>query len=205
MAIAMMVALAVPHGVYAEEKEEGLLKPETGGFTENAEGMALASNDVGKINMPIQDGGTAEGEFALFASPNTEDGDISEPKEMKESGLLSDAEISDSTRLLEILQYTNETETIGKSYVLTKDITITEDAYSQLTIGNDTSRVFAGTLNGDNHTITVAGDGGPLFETLRGSVSNLKLVFEGNVKGAPFAIDAGASKGQDGITLKISL
>lgn len=135
-----------------------------------------------------------------YAAENSTD--LSKNQQQGEKSPLSDEKITDSATLLEILQYTNETKTAGKSYVLANDITITEADYSQLAVGSGTPRVFAGTFNGDNHTITVEGDGGPLFETLRGSVSNLNLVFEGDVAGAPFAIDAGVKDDKVGIMLE---
>ena len=40
-----------------------------------------------------------------------------------------------------------------------------------------------------NHTITIEGEAGPLFDTLRGSVSNLNVEFKDDVNGVPFAVD----------------
>ena len=53
-------------------------------------------------------------------------------------------------------------------------------------------RVFAGDLEGGGHTLTIRSEGpaAPLFERLRGNVSNLSVVFEGDAAGTTFALDA---------------
>ena len=201
LAVAMAMALVLPQGVYAAEDGIDLPVQEDGVSTKEIEEMVLTSDEVSKEEVLNQKADTA-GNFAALTSANEVTGDLLESQKQVEKSPLSDVEISNKEGLLEILQYTDETVTAGKSYVLKEDITITEEEYRHLTIGNDPSRVFAGTLNGNDHTITIEGDGGPLFEVLRGSVSNLNLVFEGDVTGAPFAIDAGGENKQPSIMLE---
>ena len=202
LAVAMVAALLAPQGVYAAEDSVDLSAQEAGRSAQEMEEMVLTSDEVNEEYMLGQNDKSAAADFVEFLSTDKETQDILEDQQQEAKNPLSVEKITDGTSLLEILQYTDETETAGKNYVLANDIIITETEYSQLTTGSDTPRVFAGTFDGDDHTITVEGDGGPLFEVLRGSVSNLKLVFEGDVTGAPFAIDAGAEDNQPGITLE---
>lgn len=97
--------------------------------------------------------------------------------------------INDEKELCDLL---NDTGTQSGTYRLNADIMIdTND------LRKDPAKQYSfnGNLNGDGHTITVSSSDdaidpfAPLFDTLRGSVSNLNVVFEGDVAGAPFAYD----------------
>lgn len=101
------------------------------------------------------------------------------------------------SELLTILNSSNVDETKGKLYLIESDITIDSN---DLTNG----RVFAGEIDGNNHTITIKGDGTsvPLFEKLQGSMSDLTIKFENDVAGAPLAYDV--SYYNVGIPTKIS-
>lgn len=202
LAVAMAMALVLPQGVYAAEDGMDLPVQEEGVSTQETEEVVRTSDEASKEEGLNQKADTA-GDFAALTPANEVTGDLLESQKQVEKGdPLSVVEISDSVRLMEILQSTGVDDTDGKSYVLANDITLTESDHSLLTVGSETPRVFAGTLNGNNHTITIEGDGGPLFEVLRGSVSNLNLVFTGNVSGAPFAIDAGFKDKDDSIQLE---
>lgn len=103
--------------------------------------------------------------------------------------------IQTSEALMKLLE---SSSTVGKAYVLQADLSIDTS-----TLGS--GRVFAGSFDGNGHTITVEGGSGqgyaPLFDTLRGSVTNLHIVFKGDVLGAPFAYDAGYADPKDALVL----
>lgn len=90
-----------------------------------------------------------------------------------------------------ILSQTQPEATQGKEYVLDADITLDTNTLRQ-GLNPEDIRVFAGTLQGGGHTITVTGPeaSAPLLEQLRGSVRGLNLVFTGDAAGTPFALDA---------------
>lgn len=104
-------------------------------------------------------------------------------KDKNKSSRINGSEISDSDSLIDLLN-SSKTENEGKNYTIESDITISGSDYSSYT-----NREFAGTIDGKNHTITIEGEAGPLFDTLRGSVSNLNVEFKGDVNGAPVAVD----------------
>ena len=116
----------------------------------------------------------------LAENKNSED---KTDKAKNNSSRNSGAEISDSDSLIDLLN-SSKTENEGKNYTLESDITISGSDYSSYT-----NREFAGTIDGKNHTITIEGEAGPLFDTLRGSVSNLNVEFKDDVNGVPFAVD----------------
>ena len=97
-----------------------------------------------------------------------------------------------------LMNLLESSDTVGKAYVLQADLSIDTS-----TLGS--GRVFAGSFDGNGHTITVEGGSGqgyaPLFDTLRGSVTNLHIVFKGDVLGAPFAYDAGYADPKDALVL----
>ena len=104
-------------------------------------------------------------------------------KDKNKSSRINGSEISDADSLIDLLN-SSKTENEGKNYTIESDITISGSDYSSYT-----NREFAGTIDGKNHTITIEGEAGPLFDTLRGSVSNLNVEFKDDVNGAPFAVD----------------
>ena len=91
----------------------------------------------------------------------------------------------------ELLAVLNDTGTKTGTYRLQSDLTIDTSTLRQEA---DSEYCSKGSLDGNGKTITVtAAEGGsaPLFDTLRGSLYNLNLVFEGDVVGAPVAYDIG--------------
>lgn len=95
----------------------------------------------------------------------------------------NESEISDADSLIALLN-SSKSKNEGKNYTIENDITISGSDYSSYT-----NREFAGTIDGKNHTITIEGEAGPLFDILRGSVSNLNVEFKDDVNGTPFAVD----------------
>lgn len=139
-------------------------------------------------------------DFSMCAGEKeTEEKDTKEKKpKAKGARVYGDmTEISDAAALLEILNSKSADETEGKKYIITNDIEISAADYTR-----DSGRIFAGDIDGNNCTITVNGDGGALFDTLRGSVSNLNIVFNDNAEGSTFAIDAGVKDDNINITLE---
>lgn len=110
--------------------------------------------------------------------------------------------ISTAQELAGILSQTQPEATQGKEYVLDADITLDTNTLRQ-GLNPEDIRVFAGTLQGGGHTITVTGPeaSAPLFEQLRGSVRGLNLVFTGDVAGTPFALDASYSSPEEPVSL----
>ena len=98
--------------------------------------------------------------------------------------------ITSAEELVRVLSSTDASATQGNDYSLDADVIIDTNTLRD-TLAPDEVRVFAGVLNGNGHTITVSGSGNyaPLFEQLRGSVTNVNIVFEGDVTGTPFAYD----------------
>ena len=110
--------------------------------------------------------------------------------------------ISTAQELAGILSQTQPEATQGKEYVLDADITLDTNTLRQ-GLNPEDIRVFAGTLQGGGHTITVTGPeaSAPLFEQLRGSVRGLNLVFTGDVAGTPFALDASYTSPEEPVSL----
>ena len=112
-------------------------------------------------------------------------------------------EISTADELLELLATSYGEaydKTYGKTFVLTDDITIdTSELETSFNANADPVRAFNGIFDGNGHTVTVAeAESGkpsmPLFERVgtninleQAYIKDLKLVFEGNVSGAPLA------------------
>ena len=102
----------------------------------------------------------------------------------------------------ELLAVLNDTGTKTGTYRLQSDLTIDTSTLRQEA---DSEYCFKGSLDGNGKTITVtAAEGGsaPLFDTLRGPLYNLNLVFEGDVVGAPVAYDIGYENESDQIALR---
>lgn len=113
-------------------------------------------------------------------------------------------EIEDVDDLIALLDDTGNT---SGAYRLSNDFTINTNELRKGAARGNSEYSFKGTLDGDGHTITVKAESAPaegfapLFDTLQGSVSNLKVVFEGNVKGTTIAYDIGYENNSDVLNL----
>lgn len=119
-----------------------------------------------------------------------EDGDVAGGEETV-SKTANEEVITTEGQLLELL---NDTGTKTGNYRLDDNFTIDTNNLRTDALPEGQKYVFKGNLNGNGKTITVkAVDGGsaPLFDTLRGSVHDLNVVFEGDVKGTTIAYDIG--------------
>lgn len=113
-------------------------------------------------------------------------------------------EVRTAQELVAILKNSEEEATRGKTYSITSDLTIDTNLLRE-GLTPETVRCFAGDLEGNGHTITVDSNGeaaAPVFEELRGSVRDLKLVVNGDVLGAPFAYDVSYREQNDGVVLE---
>ena len=112
-------------------------------------------------------------------------------------------EITSAEDLMAVLKMDKFSDTQGQIYTLMNDIEIDTSTLDTSFVSQQEKRIFAGTLDGNGHTITVqeAEDGSPskpLFDALCGTsdsqlaaVKNLKVVFKGNVYGTTIAASFG--------------
>ena len=112
-------------------------------------------------------------------------------------------EITSAKDLMAVLKMDKFSDTQGQIYTLMNDIEIDTSTLDTSFVSQQEKRIFAGTLDGNGHTITVQeAEGGspskPLFDALCGtsdsqlaSVKNLKVVFKGNVYGTTIAASFG--------------
>lgn len=112
-------------------------------------------------------------------------------------------EITSAEDLMAVLKMDKFSDTQGQIYTLMNDIEIDTSTLDTSFVSQQEKRIFAGTLDGNDHTITVqeAEDGSPskpLFDALCGTsgsqlaaVKNLKVVFKGNVYGTTIAASFG--------------
>lgn len=110
--------------------------------------------------------------------------------------------ITTADDLMNVLKCSNASETQGKIYSLDADISIDTNLLREGLAENDI-RIFAGSLEGNGHTVTVESNNaaGPLFEQLRGGISNLNIVFNVDVVGTPLAYDISYMNKDDAVTL----
>lgn len=108
----------------------------------------------------------------------------------------------------QLMNLLNDGGTLTGTYELAGDFTIDTNQLRKGAARSGSGYTFNGTLDGKEHIITVkAEDPGnsdplaPLFDTLRGSVSNLNVVFEGDVKGTTIAYDI---LGENGVPANVS-
>ena len=95
----------------------------------------------------------------------------------------------------QLIELLNDTGTQVGVYQLQSDFTINTNELRHDTVTPGEEYSFNGVLDGGGYTITILGESGsvegyaPLFDTLRGSVRNLNVVFEGDVRGTTIAYD----------------
>ena len=112
-------------------------------------------------------------------------------------------EITSAKDLMSVLKMDKSADTQGQIYTLMNDIEIDTSTLDTSFVSQQEKRIFGGTRDGNDHTITVqeAEDGSPskpLFDALCGTsgsqlaaVKNLKVVFKGNVYGTTIAASFG--------------
>lgn len=117
---------------------------------------------------------------------------------------LDDVQVEDITTQEQLIALLNDTGTMTGSYRLQDDFTVDTNSLRPA-IARGGGYSFAGTLDGNGKTITVETDGeealAPLFDTLRGSIGNLNVVFMGDAKGTTIAYDIGHENVSDDIDL----
>lgn len=129
-----------------------------------------------------------------------------EPDTNSKVATQASTDINTAEDLEKILMADKKNETSGKTYTLQQDITIDTHGYAMSYDGTP-KRVFAGTLDGNGHTITVKkNDNGPsasLFDDIENEtgsnavIKNLTLTFQGDVEGATLASSIGTATIED--------
>ena len=211
---AMMTVSYMPTLAFAGETD-GTAANEDVGKTAEANATTEPSKEEGKAESAVEsEKNASEGEDPDEAQthPDEKEGASSvAPQSASDTKAAENAEIatqastdiSTAEDLEKILMADKKSETSGKTYTLKNDITIDTHGFAMSYQDDTPKRIFAGTLDGNGHTITVKkNDNGPsasLFDDIenqQGSnaiIKNLTLTFEGDVEGATLASSLGTA------------
>lgn len=211
---AMMTVSYMPNLAFAGEAESGAADG-SGEKTAEANATTESSNAENKAesNAESEKNASADEDADAAESPSDEkeaDNEVSsqstsdaEATENAKIATQASTDINTAEDLEKILMADKKSETSGKTYTLKNDITIDTHGFAMSYQDETPKRIFAGTLDGNGHTITVKkNDNGPsssLFDDIENQVGsnavikNLTLTFEGDVEGATLASSLGTA------------